>query len=52
MVAPPLADEVRIRIICISFYHNDTTLWKLKVRFTFGLLSYEGRRRKYGCLFA
>ena len=52
MVALPLADEVRIRIICISLCHNDITFWKLKVRFTFRLLSYEGRRRKYGCLSA
>ena len=53
MVASPLADEVRNGIICTSLCHSDITFWKLKVRFTFRLLSYEGRiRRKYGRLFA
>ena len=33
MVAPPLAGEVRIRIICTSLCHSDITFWKLKVRF-------------------
>ena len=37
MVAPPLAGEVRIRIICTSLCYSDITFWKLKVRFTFTL---------------
>ncbi|RVX16063.1 Alcohol dehydrogenase-like 7 [Vitis vinifera] len=32
MVAPPLAGEVRIRIICTSLCYSDITFWKLKVR--------------------
>ncbi|KAM3710963.1 hypothetical protein ACJW31_01G071600 [Castanea mollissima] len=30
MVAPPMAHEVRIRIICTSLCHSDITFWKLK----------------------
>lgn len=30
MVAPPLAGEVRIRIICTSLCYSDITFWKLK----------------------
>ncbi|KAL6317886.1 hypothetical protein AAG906_030640 [Vitis piasezkii] len=30
MVAPPMAGEVRIRIICTSLCHSDLTFWKLK----------------------
>ena len=52
MVALLLANEIRIRIIYTSLCHNDITFWKLKVRFMFELLSYGGKRRKYGCLFA
>ena len=31
MVAPPMAREVRIRIICTSLCQSDITFWKLKV---------------------
>ncbi|KAL0016865.1 hypothetical protein SO802_003934 [Lithocarpus litseifolius] len=30
MVAPPMAHEVQIRIICTSLCHSDITFWKLK----------------------
>ncbi|XP_038885200.1 alcohol dehydrogenase-like 7 [Benincasa hispida] len=30
IVAPPMAHEVRIRIICTSLCHSDITFWKLK----------------------
>ncbi|XP_022999708.1 alcohol dehydrogenase-like 7 isoform X2 [Cucurbita maxima] len=30
LVAPPMAREVRIRIICTSLCHTDISLWKLK----------------------
>lgn len=49
MVAPPLAGEVRIRIICTSLCHSDIFFWKLKVRFTFELWSSGGRWRNFGC---
>ena len=37
MVAPPMAGEVRIRIICTSLCHSDLTFWKLKVVFSLPL---------------
>lgn len=30
LVAPPMAREVRIRIICTSLCHSDLTFWKMK----------------------
>lgn len=31
MVAPPMAGEVRIKIICSSLCHTDVTFWKIEV---------------------
>ena len=31
MVSPPMAGEVRIKIICTSLCHSDITFWKMKV---------------------
>ena len=38
IVAPPMAHEVRIRIICTSLCHSDLTFWKMKVSLVLILL--------------
>jgi Zn-dependent alcohol dehydrogenase len=39
MVAPPMAREVRIRIICTSLCQSDITFWKMKVGISKHILS-------------
>ena len=46
MVAPPLAGEVRIRIICTSLCHSDITFWKLKVRFYVRIMMFWRKMKK------
>lgn len=33
IVAPPMPNEVRIRILCTSLCHSDFTIWKMQVYF-------------------
>jgi D-arabinose 1-dehydrogenase-like Zn-dependent alcohol dehydrogenase len=33
-VAPPLAHEVRIRVVCTSLCHTDITFWRMNSKVT------------------